>query len=82
MTLKKYVIENLDDFIFELCQYQKCDNCSLGSVDSCVLRRCSDNPLDQPLNETECNYLNVLFDENEYEKEFNEINLSEDIEEV
>lgn len=56
-TLRDIVEEKLEDFVFELCQYQKCDNCSIGSLTSCVLRRCHDFPLDEPLNEEELRYL-------------------------
>lgn len=38
MTLGKYLEENLADILSELCQYQKCDNCSLRALFSG--RRC------------------------------------------
>ena len=38
MTLEEYIMENLPDIVAELCQYQKCDNCSIGSLfDRCPL---------------------------------------------
>ena len=32
MSFEEYFIENLSDIIAELCQYQKCDNCSIGEL--------------------------------------------------
>lgn len=32
MTFEEYFTENLSDIVAELCQYQKCDNCSIGEL--------------------------------------------------
>ena len=37
MTIRDYIIENIEDIVAELCQYQNCDNCSIGSLFN---RRC------------------------------------------
>lgn len=39
MTLREYIEENSEDIIAELCQYQTCENCSIGSLykDRCRL---------------------------------------------
>ena len=32
MDLREYLTEHIADVLAELCQYQKCDNCSIGSL--------------------------------------------------
>lgn len=32
MTLREYIEDNMCDVVAELCQYQHCDNCSIGSL--------------------------------------------------
>lgn len=32
MTLREYIEENVCDIVAELCQYQRCDNCSIASL--------------------------------------------------
>lgn len=32
MTLREYIENNIADVVAELCQYQQCDNCSIGSL--------------------------------------------------
>lgn len=31
-TLREYIEENIERVVEELCQYQSCDNCSIGSM--------------------------------------------------
>ena len=31
-TLREYIEDNVEDVVAELCQYQNCDNCSIGSL--------------------------------------------------
>ncbi len=57
MTLRDYIADHAEDIAQELCQYQKCENCSLGTIDHCVLRRCSEFPVDEELTEEEEFYL-------------------------
>lgn len=45
MTLREYIEDNIDDVVAELCQYQQCDNCSIGSL----FKRCP--LLDYPIPE-------------------------------
>lgn len=32
MTIREYIEDNVADVVAELCQYQQCDNCSIGSM--------------------------------------------------
>ena len=32
MTIREYIESNVADIVDELCQYQACDNCSIGSM--------------------------------------------------
>lgn len=32
MTIREYIEENIEDVVAELCQYQQCGNCSIGSM--------------------------------------------------
>ena len=32
MTIREYIEGNIEDIVDELCQYQTCDNCSIGSM--------------------------------------------------
>lgn len=57
MTLREYITENLEPFVDELCQLQKCDNCSIGNTEACVLRRCDFHAIDEELTEEEEKYL-------------------------
>ena len=57
MTLREYITENMEPFVYELCQMQTCDNCSIGNVEACVLRRCGMFATDEELTEEEEKYL-------------------------
>lgn len=55
-TLRDYITDNIAETIDELCQYQNCDNCSIGALyeahsKECILHKVStidaiDIPLD------------------------------------
>lgn len=57
MTLREYITENMAEFVYESCQMQTCDNCSIGNVEACVLRRCDLYAIDEELTEEEEKYL-------------------------
>lgn len=57
MTLREYITENMEEFVYESCQMQTCDNCSIGNVEACVLRRCDLYAIDEELTEEEEKYL-------------------------
>lgn len=68
MTLREYIKNNIDDFVYALCQQSQCDNCPIGCSESCVLRREEDFPLDAPMNKQECDHLGVFYDDAEADK--------------
>lgn len=58
MTLREYITENMELFVADLCQAQTCDNCSIGNVEACVLRRCDlYDAIDEELTEEEEKHL-------------------------
>lgn len=57
MTLREYITENMVQFVYDSCQMQTCNNCSIGNVEACVLRRCAFYAIDEELTEEEEEYL-------------------------
>ena len=58
MTLREYITENMVQFVYDSCQMQTCDNCSIGNVEACVLRRCDFyDAIDEDLTEEEEKHL-------------------------
>ena len=57
MTLREYITENMVQFVYDSCQMQTCNNCSIGTVEACVLRRCDMFAIDEELTEEEEKYL-------------------------
>lgn len=57
MTLREYITKNMAEFVYDSCQMQTCDNCSIGNEEACVLRRCDMFAIDEELTEEEEKYL-------------------------
>ena len=56
MTLGDYIRDNAKDIVDELCQFQNCDDCSIGSLyeefgKECILHKVSSfDAIDIPIN--------------------------------